>query len=101
MYVFMRACVCVGACVFVRIYVYTCVCVRVCVCVLVCVCVSTASRVFPHVRMRMRKWAEGGKGKPARFFVAAWYKRDVFHVYIMTINYCHLWKVLALVDHLC
>ena len=50
---------------------YVCVCV--CVCALcesvnaffsVCVCVvSRACRVFPRVRMRMRKWAEGEKEK--------------------------------------
>ena len=37
MYVFMRACVCVGACVFDLVYVCAFVCVRGCVCECVCV----------------------------------------------------------------
>ena len=41
------------------------------------------------------------EGLTCQVFVAAWYERDVFHMYIMTINYSHIWKVLALVYHLC
>ena len=68
--VFVRLCVC--ACVFVRTYACVCLrmCARACVCVscesvssfvLACVrVVSPASRIFPRMRMRMRKWAQGG-----------------------------------------
>ena len=34
-------------------------------------------------------------------FMAAWYSRNVFHVYIMTIKKNFIWKVLALVEQLC
>ena len=50
----------------VRALVYVLICLRMCVRACVGV-VSRANRVFPRVRMRMRKWAEGVKGRPARF----------------------------------
>ena len=71
-------------------YVSVCVCVRVCGCAYICVCVNL--------------WREGRNntsGQTCHFFVAAWYAWNVFHVYIMTINYCQIWKVLALDDQLC
>ena len=49
--------------------VLTCVCAYVCIDVFayVCACVCGSKSCFPRVRMRMRRWAEGGKGRPARF----------------------------------
>ena len=41
---------------------YVCVCFRMCVSTCVRV-VSRTSLIFPRVRMRMRKWADGGKEK--------------------------------------
>ena len=73
------------------------VCVRVCVCLSVSACVWVCLRMCACVYVR----SDGSKntsGQTCQIFVAARYARKVFHVYIMIINYCHIWKVLALVD---
>ena len=68
----------------------------------VCACVSGCSLVNKSCFSACAHAnAEVGGGSEGQVFVVARYERDVFHVYIMNINYCHLWKVLALVDHLC
>ena len=48
-----------------------------------------------------REGRNNTSGQTCQVFVAALYARNVFHLYIMTINYCQIWKVLALVDQLC
>ena len=67
--------------------------------------VSRASRIFPRLRMSMRKWAEGWKEKYVwanlQGFCCSFMRGISSHVYVMHINYCYLLKVLALVDHLC
>ena len=105
--------VCVFVCVCVRMYVCVCVCVciRMCVhsyvcsvqeceCVLSCVCAcSIASQpyfyAYAHASAKVGVGREGKirLSSPSKGFVAAWYARNVFHVYIMTISLCHLWKV--------
>ena len=73
-------------------------CVSVCVCMCVRVCVWVYLRMCACVR------AEGEKEKTSRqtfhVLVAARYAPNVFHVNIMTIIICHIWKGLALVDQL-
>ena len=83
---------------------YVCMCVFAYVCACVCVpcksvsafvrtcmrVLSRASPIFMRMRMDVRKWEEGGKKKTSKqtfqVFVAAWYARNIFHVYIITIN---------------
>ena len=65
-----------------------------------CVCVGVRAYVCVYVR------AEGGEGmirlgRPARFLWQRGNARNVFHVYIITINYCQIWKVLVVVYQLC
>ena len=88
--VYVYACLCVRVRVFlVREWVYVCVFVRACVCVYMCVCVCV--RVWVFVRMCecvyvLREGWKNTSGQTCQVFVAAWYARDIFHVYIMTIN---------------
>ena len=114
-YVYVCACMCVRVlvflvreCVYVRVCVCVCVCVRVCACVCgrVCVCMRVRSCVWVGVLMCACVYVrrEGRKKTSLQIcqvFVVAWYARNVFHLYIMTINECHIWKVLAVVDQLC
>ena len=90
------ACVCVRTyvCVCLRMRVRACVCaVQECECVRSCVCAcSIASQPYFYGYAHTRAKVGGGReGKirlirPSRFFVAAWYGLNVFHVSIMTIN---------------
>ena len=91
-------CKCVGVCV------RACVCayvgLRVCECMCVRACVLVCVRMYACVYVQ----SEGMNytfGQTCHIFVAAWYARNVFHVYIITINYCQIWKVLVPVDQLC
>ena len=78
-------------------------CVRVCPCMFVSVCAFVCVGVCAKVCMCFGGY--GGKEKQdyavMPSFMAAWYSRNVFHVYIMTINNFFIWKVLALVEQLC
>ena len=67
--------VCAYVCVYVRVCGCACVCVRVCGCACVCVRVCTCGG------------REGKKtfGQISQVFVAAWYARNVFHVYISNV----------------
>ena len=77
-WVYVRACmrtsVCVCACVCVRVC--ECMCVRACVwvCVHMCECVYV-----------LREGRKNTSWQTCQVFVAAWFARNVFHVYIMTI----------------
>ena len=107
MCVCLGVCVCVCVCVYVRecvrAYVCACVCVGICACV--CVCVRTVRELVLVCACPCGSGQRDGRkntsGKICKVFVEEFYARNVFHVYVMTINYCHLLKVLALVDHLC
>ena len=102
--VFVRVCVlaCVLGCMFflVRECVYVRACMRTCVCVCAWVCmyvsVCVYVRVCGYACVCVRVSTCGGREGIIRLY--SW---NVFHVYIMTINYCQIWKVLALVDQLC
>ena len=84
----------------VRVYVCLRMCLRVCVCAVkececfrscVCSC-SLASQpyfyAYAHARAKVGGGREGKKTSKQTFkvFVGAWYARNVFHVYIITIN---------------
>ena len=71
----------VRVCAYVGLRVCECMCVRACVlvCVRMCAC--------EYVR---REGINYTFGPTCQVFVAAWYAGNVvFHVYIITINYCH------------
>ena len=79
----------VSECVFVRENVYVRVCA--CVCVRVCLCMCVRSCLWVCVRMCAcvyvgREGRKNRSGQSYHVFVAAWCSRNVFHVYIMTIN---------------
>ena len=65
---------------------------RVCECMCVRACVWVCVRMCACVNLR-RKGRNNTSGQTCQVFVAAWYSWNVFHVYIMTINYCQIWRV--------
>ena len=75
---------CMRTCVCVCVRVCACVCVRVCVCT--CVCVGVRAFVCVCVRAEKNTF-----GQTCQVFVAAWYARDVFHVYIINVIFGKCW----------
>ena len=69
-------CVCVPTCMWVCVRMCACVCVRMCACVCVRMCACV------YVRREGRK---NTFGQTCQVFVAAWYARNVFHVYIINV----------------
>ena len=78
--------VCLCVCVFVRV----CECLRVCASVCVRACVRVRACVWMCVHMcaciyERRKKRKKTFGQTCQVFVAAWYARNVFHVYIINV----------------
>ena len=94
----MYAFVCMCEYVYMCVFAYVCTCVCVCVpCESVCAFVHACVRVVSRARgifgvcacaygKGRREGMKNTSGKTCQVFVAALFARNVFHMYIMTIN---------------